>query len=85
MALEADIQITGADKDNAETEVLDPPPTYVVFRSVDKPSYIELPVFQEQIEIIDEEGISLVLILAIAFVIIILVLVFTNFRRRKPK
>ncbi|MFW6160275.1 MAG: CocE/NonD family hydrolase [Acidobacteriota bacterium] len=79
------VTITGADKDNAETEVLDPPPTYVVFRSVDKPSYIELPVFQEQIEIIDEEGISLVLILAIAFVIIILVLVFTNFMRRKPK
>ncbi len=78
------VTLTGADKNNAETEILDPPPVYVVYRSSDKPSHIELPVFEKQIEI-PEEGISLVLLLVISLVLIILVLVFTNFMRRKPR
>lgn len=79
------VTITGADKDNAETEVFNPPPTYRVSRSQDKPSYIELPVYEEHIEVPVDEGISLFLILVIAFIVIILVLLFTSLIRRKPK
>ncbi|MFW6140441.1 MAG: CocE/NonD family hydrolase [Acidobacteriota bacterium] len=77
------VTLTGADKDNAATQILEPPPTYIVYRNADYPSHIHLPVFQEKIEITEEEGISLVLVLVIALLVIILVLVFTNFMRRK--
>ncbi|MFO7979918.1 MAG: CocE/NonD family hydrolase [Candidatus Aminicenantes bacterium] len=77
------VTLTGADKDNAATQVLEPPPTYIVYRNADYPSHIQLPVFQEKIKISEQEGISLVLVLVIAFLVIILVLVFTNFMRRK--
>jgi len=77
------VTLTGADKDNADTPVFDPPPTYVVYRSAENPSHIKLPVFKEMEEIPGEEGISLVLVVVIALLVIILVLVFTNFMRRK--
>ncbi|MBD3415313.1 MAG: CocE/NonD family hydrolase [Candidatus Aminicenantes bacterium] len=79
------VTLTGADADNAKSQALDPPPTYVLHRSVDKPSHIQLPIFQEQTKMPEGQGISLVLVLVIALVIIILVLVFTNFMRSKSQ
>jgi putative CocE/NonD family hydrolase len=38
------VTITGADKDNLSTPVLDPPPTVSVYRDAEHASYIELPV-----------------------------------------
>lgn len=38
------ITITGADKDNALTPQLEPPPTVTLYRDIDHASYIELPI-----------------------------------------
>ncbi|MFO7867279.1 MAG: CocE/NonD family hydrolase [Candidatus Aminicenantes bacterium] len=78
------VTITGADKDNAATEKQDPPPVYTLFRSAAMPSYVELPVLQEEVEIPGEEGMSLLLVAGIALLLVILVLIFSNFLRKKP-
>lgn len=48
------------------------------------PSYVELPVLQEEVEIPGEEGMSLLLVAGIALLLVILVLIFSNFLRKKP-
>lgn len=42
------ITITGADADNALTEVITPSPTITMWRSQDHPSYVELPVIPKR-------------------------------------
>jgi len=53
------VTLTGADKDNAATQILDLLPTYIVYRNTDYPSHIKLPLFQEKTEITEEEGTSI--------------------------
>jgi hypothetical protein len=79
------VTITGVDKDNAAEAVRDTPPTYTIFRSNTMPSYIEMPVLQEEVDVPEDEGISLLLIVGIAFLVIVLVLVFSFYTRKKSK
>ena len=77
------ITITCADKDNALTPELSPPPTISVHRNAQYASYISLPVIgAAEIPLLEEES-SLGLILGIALGVIIFVIVFTTFMRRR--
>lgn len=77
------ITITCADKDNAQTPELSPPPTVSVYRNAQYASYISLPVIGgAEIPLLEEES-PLVLILGIVLGVIIFVIVFTAFMRRR--
>ncbi|UCE40898.1 MAG: CocE/NonD family hydrolase [Candidatus Aminicenantes bacterium] len=77
------ITITCADKDNASTPELSPPPTVSVYRNTQHASYITLPVIQAADESLAADETSLGLILGIALGVIIFVIVFTTFMRRR--
>ena len=77
------ISITCADKDNASTPELSPPPTVSVYRNTGHASYISLPVIDTStVPLIVNES-PLGLILGIALGVIIFVIVFTTFMRRR--
>jgi putative CocE/NonD family hydrolase len=76
------ITITCADKDNALTPELSPPPTVSVYRNTQHTSYISLPVIGAAEKTLSEEESSLGLILGIALGVIIFVIVFTTFMRK---
>ncbi len=77
------ITITCADKDNAQTLELSPPPTVSVYRNSQHASYVLLPVISAAAETPAEEESSLGIILGIALGVIIFVIVFTSFMRRR--
>ena len=77
------ITITCADKDNAQTPELSPPPTISVFRNSQQASYIMLPVIDTIPGPVTEDESPLALILGIALGVIIFVIVFTTFMRRR--
>jgi putative CocE/NonD family hydrolase len=80
------LTVTCADKDNAATPIIDPPPTVSVYRDAAHPSSISLPVVSST----EKEAMgkySLVTIFFLTLVIIVLVIAFTLFvraRMRKP-
>ena len=82
------ITITCADKDNAMTPELTPPPTVTVYRNSQLGSYVRLPVIEAAAEPPVEDESPLGVILGIALGVIIFVIIFTAFMRkglrRKP-
>jgi putative CocE/NonD family hydrolase len=77
------ITITCADKDNASTPELSPPPTISIYRNADHASYISLPVIDTTTIPLTENESPLAVILGIALGVIIFVIVFTTFMRRR--
>ncbi len=77
------VTITCADKDNAATPELSPPPTISVLRNTKHTSYISLPLIQPEAAPLAEDESPLALILGIAFGVIIFVIVFTAYMRRR--
>jgi hypothetical protein len=77
------VTITCADKDNASTPELSPPPTISVYRNIKKASCISLPVIDSATVPMATDESSLGLILGIALGVIIFVIVFTTFMRRR--
>ena len=78
------LTVTCADKDNAATPVLDPPPSVTVYRDAARASYVSLPVVSSS----EKEAaakFSLVTIFFPLFVIIVLVIAFTLFMRSRLK
>jgi putative CocE/NonD family hydrolase len=76
------ITLTCADKDNATTPELSPPPTVSIYRNTQNSSYVRLPVIEAATEGMIEDESSLALILGIALGVIIFVIVFTAFMRK---
>jgi len=77
------ITIACADKDNASTPELSPPPTVSVYRNAGHASYISLPVIDTTTAPLTEDESPLIVILGIALGVIIFVIVFTTFMRRR--
>ncbi len=77
------ITITCADKDNALTPELSPPPTVSVYRNAQHASYISLPVIGVAEKILSEEESPLALILGISLGLIIFIIIFTTFMRKR--
>jgi len=76
------ITITCADKDNAATPVLSPPPTVRVYRTKAQASYVLLPVKGAQ-PAEEEADLSLLLILFVVVLIVVVVIVVTLSMRKK--
>jgi putative CocE/NonD family hydrolase len=76
------ITVTCADKDNALTPELTPPPTVSVYRNTEHASCIILPVISPGLEV---EEFPTLLVAFIILGIVILVILFTNFMRRRMK
>lgn len=76
------ITVTCADKDNALTPELTPPPTVSVYREAGHASCIILPVISPGLEV---EEFPTLLVAFIILGIVILVILFTNFMRRRMK
>ncbi len=77
------LTITGADKDNAATPVLDPPPTLTVYRSKERPSSLSLPVMGTVKMPEIRRALPLFFFLTVGFVVIALVIVFTMYVRKR--
>lgn len=85
------ITITCADKDNASTPVLSPPPVVTVYRNKIRPSYIKLPIMdQEAAPEVDLDALPLskdefppLAILFVALGIIILVIFLSAYMRKR--
>jgi len=76
------ITITCADKDNAATPVLSPPPTVRVYRNKAQASYVLLPVKGAQ-PAEEEADLSLLLIVFVVVLIVVVVIVVTMSMRKK--
>ena len=76
------ITVTCADKDNASTPKLTPPPTVSVYRNAEHASSIILPVISPGLEV---EEFPTLLVVFIILGIVILVILFTNYMRRRMK
>jgi putative CocE/NonD family hydrolase len=76
------ITLTCADKDNASTPRLTPPPTVSVYREAGHASCIILPVISPGLEV---EEFPTLLVAFIILGIVILVILFTNYMRRRMK
>ena len=75
------VTVTCADKDNALTPVLSPPPDVSIYRCGEYASYLDFPVIGA-----DEEGqLSFVVIILIVLVIVIVVIIATIGLRKKFK
>lgn len=73
------LTITCADKDNALTPDLSPPPLVSVFRNADHASYVLLPVIRPE-----AEGVSyFLIIICIVLGIVVLTIIFASFMRRR--
>ncbi len=81
------VTIVCADKDNALTEELSPPPTVTLHRNPEHSSYISLPVVSLEAELdampLSEEEFPTLVILFVALGIIVLVIVLTAYMRKK--
>jgi len=78
------LTVTCADKDNAETPALDPPPMVTVFRGAGRASYVSLPVVGPAEAEAAEES-SLVTVLLVALLLVVLVIALTVFLRSRVK
>jgi len=76
------ITITCADKDNALTPELSPPPTITLVRNREQASHVVLPVVGAEAEVVDQ-GLPLLLIAFIALIVVILVIVFSMAMRKR--
>ena len=70
------VAITCADKDNALTPELSPPPTVTLYRSKNQASHVVLPVVGAE-EAAADEGLPILMIAFIVALVVILVLVFS--------
>jgi putative CocE/NonD family hydrolase len=77
------ITITCADRDNALTPELSPPPRVSVYRNSEQASHVDLPVIGTTAVPLTEDEFPFGLILGIALGVIIFVIVFTTFMRRR--
>jgi len=75
------ITLTCADKDNASTPVLSPPPTVTIFRNTEHASFVSLPVISAEAE----AKVPLLIIVLVAAGIVILVILFTIFIQKMVK
>jgi len=75
------ITLTCADRDNASTPELSPPPTVTVFRNTEHASFISLPVISAE----PEAESALLIVVLVAAGIVILVILFTLFIQKKLK
>jgi putative CocE/NonD family hydrolase len=77
------LTITCADKDNAETPELSPPPTVTIYRNRKHPSYVILPVIEADEKLIVGVEYSFLLIVLTVFVVIGLVVVLAIYVKKK--
>jgi hypothetical protein len=75
------ITLTCADKDNASTPELSPPPTVTVFRNTEHASFISLPVISAEAE----PELPLLILVLVAAGIVTLVILFTIFIQKRLK
>jgi len=78
------LTITGADKDNAATPVVSPPPEVTIYRNAGHASYVSLPVVSSS-EKEAEKKFSLTAILVLVILIVVCVIAFTLFMRARLK
>ncbi len=77
------LTITCADKDNAATLELSPPPNVTVYRNREHPSYVILPVIEADEKLIVGVEYSFLLIVLTVFIVIVLVVVLAIYVRKK--
>jgi hypothetical protein len=77
------LTIACADKDNAATLELSPPPTVTVYRNKEHRSYVILPVIDADEKLIEGVENSFLLIVLTVFIVIVLVVVLAIYIRKK--
>ncbi|MBS3820112.1 CocE/NonD family hydrolase, partial [bacterium] len=75
------VTITCADKDNARTPELSPPPEVTIHRNAEHPSYVLMPVYTP--EEAPEAGFPLLIVVFIIVLVVVLVVLFTTLIRKK--
>ncbi|MGD9346760.1 MAG: CocE/NonD family hydrolase, partial [Candidatus Aminicenantes bacterium] len=77
------VTIACADKDNAATPKLSPPPTVTIYRSKEHRSYVILPIIDANEKLITGAEYSFLLIVLTVLIVVVLVVVFAIYVKKK--